>query len=286
MGGYCLATPAISDGMLFVRTSKHVFGIGRTADKGGSGERANHGEPAEQLETPPAKVPVAAAAGGLTDPVEILKRVDAVAKAVKTVRYDVEVELTGAATRFAGSLKATVLASGFVDGMPERFLVEAEVVLPGTTEPRRLTGGSDGNTYYVIDHANKTAHEDLEPSVMGPYRRALARGVMIEFFHPEPFSAEINGKQHELRGSEMIGGEDCWEINVVYAGEGDQSATWLVSKRDFLPRGRRDVFRLPSGDTGGLKTTITNLVVAPDLTPDALKLKLPPGYVKTDTPAQ
>ena len=28
MGEVCLATPAIADGMIFVRTAKHLFGIG------------------------------------------------------------------------------------------------------------------------------------------------------------------------------------------------------------------------------------------------------------------
>ena len=110
-------------------------------------------------------------------------------------------------------------------------------------------------------------------------------GMMSEHLAPEPFSDEINSPTKELKGSKTIGGEECYEVYVVYASDQSPKATWYFSKKDFLPRARYDDYTLGDGGTGLLKKTVTNLVADPKLDMDAFNLKLPEGYTKTDEPA-
>lgn len=256
--------------------------------------------------------------GQLTDPVKILKKVDAACKSVKAVKYDVTCETTGETKVQEGKVKAkvqggkvkanvregkvkakvqegkvkakartkklqaSVTVVGFADGRPEKSLIEVTTAMPGSKEGCRITGGTDGETFFVIDHHAKKAYEDIDPQVIGSFKQALGAGMMIEFVHPTPFSDEINGKVKEFRGSKRINGEDCYEVYVVYATELPQAATWYFSKNDFLPRGRIDEFTTPDGQKLGQKKMISNLIVEPMLDQGAFTLKLPKGYTKSD----
>jgi len=232
-------------------------------------------------------IPAVAAAtdlkpGDLANPVEILKKADAAAKAVKSVRFHVSAEGTGALASRLGKISGSVVMSGYSNGTAERFHFDFQVMMPGAKEAKRVTGGSDKENFFIVDHEGKTAYEDIDPSVMGPVGRMFGQATMIEFLHPEPFSDEINGKSHELKGGEKIGGEDCHVVHVVYAAQGAPSATWSFSKKDFLPRRRVDSFVLPDGTTGSSVKTITDLVVDPKLDDKMFKLELPKGYKKVD----
>jgi hypothetical protein len=220
--------------------------------------------------------------GGLTDPVEILKKVDAAAKAVKAVKYDVVYEGLAAAAANTPKVEASIIASGFAGNAPEKYLVDAKIILPNATNPRRITGGTDNDMFYVVHHDTKMAYEDIDPAVMGTAAQIIARAWMIEFVHPTPFSDELNGRTRELRGSKTIDGEDCFEVHVVYAVERAPQATWYVSKKDFLPRGRIDTYMRPDGQQLVWQKTISNLVINPELDDEVFKLKLPEGYTKTD----
>ncbi|MBU0637777.1 MAG: hypothetical protein KKB50_02855 [Planctomycetes bacterium] len=218
----------------------------------------------------------------LTDPVEILKKVDAACKAVKVVKYDVVYEAEASRRTVGTKLAATMTITGYTDRFPEKFLIDVKQGEPRSEEVQHITGGADGETYYVIDHAAKKAYEDLDPQVFGSFARLLAGGLMLEFVHPTPFSDEINGRVQELKGGKVINGEDCYEVYVVYAADTGQTATWYFSKKDFLPRGRIDEFVTPDGGKVRQKKILAHLVADPKLDKDAFKLKLPEGYTKTD----
>ena len=220
--------------------------------------------------------------GELTDPVEILKKVDAAARAVKAVKYNVVYEGLGAAAANTTKVEASIIASGFVGNAPEEYLVDAKITLPKATKSRRITGGTDKDMFYVVHHDTKTAYENIDPAVMGCFAQLFARAWMIEFVHPTPFSDELNGKKQELRGSKKVDGEDCYEIHVVYAVERAPQATWYVSKKDFLPRGRIDTYTRPDGRRLVWQRMISNLVIDPKLNDEVFKLRLPEGYTKTD----
>jgi hypothetical protein len=220
--------------------------------------------------------------GELTDPLEILKKVDASAKAVKTVKYDVSVGATGGIAARVAEVEASFLVSGYVAGAPEKFMAHAKVKLPGSAEAVEISAGTDNDMFFIVDHRNKKAYEDIDPAVMGQAGNVFRQAQMIEFVHDTPFNDEINGRSRELKGSQTIGGVDCYEVHVVYAAEQSPEAMWCFSKKDFLPRRRIDVYTMPDGQKATVTRTITNLVVDPKLDEDAFKLKLPEGFTKTD----
>ena len=214
--------------------------------------------------------------------VEILRKVDAACKAIHSVKYDTEFKLTGADAAQLGMFKASVIASGWAHGEPEKYYIDAEFQEPGSTETRKVTLGTDGDMYFAIDHQTKTAHEDIDPAVMGRMRQVFGLAMVIEYLHDTPFNDEINARSQELVDDKDIGGEDCYGVRVVYQREGSFNTTWYVSKKDFLPRSRVDSATRPDGAQVGRVRTMTNVVADPKLDEDTFKLKLPEGYTKTD----
>ena len=220
--------------------------------------------------------------GELTDPLDILRKVDAATKAVKSVQYDVTLIPGGALADSALSGEVSFIVSGYQNGAPEKYFADAKIKLRGESEVKRVTAGTDYDTYFIIDHAGKIAYEDLDPIVLGPAGRLFQQAAMLEFVHDAPFSDELNGKSRKLLGTKTIGGEECYEIHVVYASDRAPEGTWCFSKKDFLPRQRTDHYSMGERGTGTRTKTITNLVVNPKIEPNTFKLKLPEGYKKTD----
>ncbi len=217
----------------------------------------------------------------LSDPIEILKKVDAATKAVKSVKYKITFRGTGAAESRAPNVEGTVFMSGWSDGTPKNFRFEAKIRRPESSEVVQITVGSDGEDFYFVDHKAKKAYVDIDPEVMGTTGRPAMMLRVAEFLHPSPFSDEINAEAQELKGSKTIGGEDCYEVLVSYGGRG-REAIWHFSKKDFLPRARLDLFPTPSGEKGGQQRTITDLVVDPQVDKDSFRFRLPKGYTRTD----
>ncbi|HRX84637.1 MAG TPA: hypothetical protein P5572_06410 [Phycisphaerae bacterium] len=217
----------------------------------------------------------------LTDPIEILKKMDAAAKAVKSVAYDIEFKASGDLVKHTAQGKGSVLMTGWTGRLPKQFLIDVTGVKPGATAAQHVTGGTDGENYFLIDYAQKIAHEDIDPNVMGTGGQLIGAALMPEFVHEAPFSDEINGKNQKLTGSEKVDDVDCYVITLSYTNA-PQTSTWFVGKQDFLPRQRVDhLDQLPYGK-GEITKTITRLVVDPNLDDDAFALKVPEGFKKTD----
>lgn len=207
---------------------------------------------------------------------KILVKVDAAAKAVKVVKYDVVAKGSGRGQGF--ELKGTYLFTGWEGRDPKKFVVDIEVTAPGSADTHKYTGGSDGENYFVIDHAAKKAYVDIDPAVLGTrFGRAYRAGLMIEFVYDNPFSDEIKADSKTMKGTKTIGGVECYEIDIAYAAAGGQKATWCFSKKDFLPRRRVDIT-----SRGETEKTITNLVVDPKIDDATFKFKLPEGYTQVD----
>jgi len=218
----------------------------------------------------------------LIDAKKILELADKACKAVNTAKYDVAFESTGAAEPLLGSGKASVIATGQLDRRPEKYLLELTVPRPGHGEELRLTGGSDGEVFFVIDHHHKKAYVDMDPAVIGPSARLFKAAIFGEFHDPEPFTAEINGSEDRvLKGTKRIDGEVCYEVYVVYDA-GRVETTWFVSKEDSLPRARHDKFVMLDGREASYRQTLSNLFINRKLDEGTFKFKLPEGYAKTD----
>lgn len=217
----------------------------------------------------------------LTDPLEIIKKVDAAAKAVKTVRYHVELSASGAAKPRTPEVSGDYLMTGFAGMGPEKFTADVKYNMPGSDDRKHLTVGSDGENYYLVDHDTKKAYEDIDPMVVGRRGGIVMFAAMLEYVHPAPFSDEINGTEHELLGSKTVAGEPCYEVRVVYNDSGAE-ATWCFSKNDFLPRSRVDKVASSSGEKGARQRIVSKVDVNPKVDDEAFKLKLPDGYEKID----
>jgi len=218
----------------------------------------------------------------MTDALEIVKKVDAAAKEVETAQFHVEFSGQGDFADRIGQLSGDYIIQGWQENAgPKRFFADVKVSAPGLAPRTHLTVGADGENFYLIDHAEKKAYEDIDPNVVGRRGRMVMGGAMFEFVHPTPFSDEINAKKLELMGSKDVEGEPCYEVRVNYSVN-DSEAVWCFSKNDFLPRSRFDKIELPSGEKGGRLRIISKLDVNPKVEDDAFKLKMPEGFEKID----
>jgi outer membrane lipoprotein-sorting protein len=220
-------------------------------------------------ETPPARSPEA---------LEILKQVDATIKKIDAVRLEASVTPSGAATQFLPASEGVTVLIGWKGNLPEKFWGEVTVRRAGSTEPEKVTGGGDGESYFLIDHKNRKGYEDIDPGVMGSGGRAVMGVAMLEFVHPTPYDDELNGEKVELLGTEKVGDEECDKIAITYAG-GQGTSTWFFSRKDHLPRRRTRGFTTPQGD-GAIDTVIKKIEIDPKVDASLFKMQLPEGYAK------
>lgn len=226
------------------------------------------------------------AAGKQTAPVNeaiaILKKVDEATKAVKAVKYSAKLEVTGwIANRFGSAEGTAILAKGSEDTL-DRFLFKTKITPPGKdAEAKEYTVGSNGDVFFIVDHANKKVHADMDPAVMGSAGQRATVINMREFTHPTPFSDEINGDKQVLKGIASVNGEDCYEIHVVYRG-GQQQAHWFFSKNDYLPRRVERIIKNAADESGKQILTLSGLVANPELDDETFATVVPEGYEKTD----
>lgn len=267
-----LATPAISGDMMFVRTKGHLVAIGDTGGKVMvSGLAKKKEEPKAKVGKPAKEEPF-----DPKDPTSIFKRVDAAAKAVDLVRYKVSVEGLGFVAGGVG-LEAQVTAQGYQEFLPQYFRMEGM----GETQGQKVqvSASSDGNRYYLLDHQGKELKHGLEVNIYGRMANYV-RQMMIEYHHTSPFTDEINAPKKEIKGSETIGGVDCWVIDVVYDRQPEGSKSiWYIGKKDFLPYGRNRQF-MRNGEMGGFAMRITQLEINPKLEKGWYNIDLPEGYTK------
>ena len=140
-------------------------------------------------------------AGAMTDPVEILKKADDAAKAVKTVKYDATFEgISESAAQFP-KVEGKAIMDGELNNAPKRWLYEVKVTMPNSAEVKSYTAGSDGENYFLFDMAGKKAYRDIDPAALGSNRRVIQAIQMTEYVHSKPFSDEIDAEKKELKGT-------------------------------------------------------------------------------------
>ncbi|MCO6436265.1 MAG: hypothetical protein J5J06_04170 [Phycisphaerae bacterium] len=215
--------------------------------------------------------------------VELLKKVDAAAKAVETCRYDSTWKPTGFLAERMGSASGRVLLGAKVEsaGGAHKMKVTTKIQRTPSAEVAEYTTGFDGDEFYLIDPTSQKVHADIDPGVVGTDGQNARAIVMQEFAHPTPFSDEINSDSAEILRKEMFDGQECSVVHVVYAG-GRGEAVWWFSNKDYLPRQREQLFKNPDGERGSWVLTITNLEIAPEWQDKAFALVVPEGYKKTD----
>lgn len=212
--------------------------------------------------------------------VEILKKVDAATKALGTVSYKSSTQGNGWLATRSPKLEGKVVASGKWENELGKVRVEGKVTLPDSAESREFVAGNTGEEYYLIDPVKKLVYADLDPQVMGSDGRLAGGLLMREFNHPTPFTDEINSEKAEITGSEKVGDQDCYVINVVYRPK--LEAVWYFSKKDFLPRRVDRIAMSPTDERGSSQLVVTDLVTEVKGGDDAFKLTVPEGFEKTD----
>lgn len=213
---------------------------------------------------------------------EILEKADAAVKAVTGVRYSAKSTPGGIALNFVSAAEGESVVVGWNNDwrIPQKYFVHLTTTQQGSDEPLELTGGGDGEMFFLIDHNTKKAYEDMDPAVMGSSGNVVGTFGMQEFVHDRPFDDELNAPTLRYEGKETVGGEECHKIFVEY-GQGGQSSTWFFSAKDFLPRRRVQHFNF--NDTPGtLAIEIANLEIDPEVDEATFRLKLPKDYEQID----
>ena len=220
-------------------------------------------------------------AGDDNEAVAILRKADAAIKAVDGVRYKIHTRPTGVVTNFASAAEGEAVMWGWDGRGAEKSYAHLEGTRPGSDEPMRISGGGDGEMYFLLDHQAHKAYEDIDPGVLGTGGQALSSFLMVEFVHPAPFDDEISADKVELVGKQDVAGASCYKIDVTYSG-GRGRSTWLISTEDYLPRGRIRYFSIPQQGEGTLEVTLSEIEVNPEIEPAIFRLQLPAGYEKVD----
>lgn len=217
----------------------------------------------------------------LPDGMEILKKADAAAKALKAVQYKAATKGLGADEARLPKVEGSVVMSGWLNFTPQKFRYDVKVQRPGSSEIVEYSAGSDGNMVYLVDPSKKIAYEDIDPAVLGSNARLVSSIAVRKLLYPEAFAEEIKAEKVELKGVAKVGDQDCYEVHVHYGKDGGDGV-WYFSKADFLPRRIDRMTPAPNGETGGRQTILTDLAINPKFDKDPFKLTLPEGFTKTD----
>ncbi len=213
-----------------------------------------------------------------SEAVKLLRKVDAATRAVHTARFKVKSTPGGVATEFATPTEGEGVLSGWDGQAPQRFFGRVKTQQPGSGEAIEFDAGSDGETFFLIDHKSKKVYEDIDNGVLGSARRTLGGVFMAELVHESPFDDEINAESVELQGKETVAGVECHKVRVVYGGRRGE-ATWYFGTEDLLPRRRLREFENRQGK-GSLDMILTHLEANPEVAADAYQLQVPEGYEK------
>ena len=225
------------------------------------------------------------AAGVSSEALDILKKADEAARKIGAVRLTVTSKPTGLVANFIGATEGETLMTGWDAELqrPKMFWAHVKTTAPGAEAPIELTGGGDGDTYFLINHTAEKAYEDMDPGVLGSGGQALGAIGIAQFVHPSPYERDLGAAKVELLGREEVGGEECYKIRVEYGPQqGETTSTWSISTEDFLPRRRVRHFNMAQQGEGDLEVTLTKLEIDPQFESSLFKLKLPEGYEQID----
>ena len=216
--------------------------------------------------------------------VAILEKVDRAAKAATSIRYAATTKRAGIAENWFSPAEVEAVMTRWMGNQPEKFQAHVVSTERDSDEVVDVTGGGNGDIYFLIDHQTKKAYADMDPGVLGS--SGIAEFVHQTYFchvhsSSSPFDDELNADTIELLEDEEVYGEPCYQIRVVYGGDQGQSI-WFFSKNDYLPRRNILVFSIPGQGDGSMECTITRLEVNPEVDPAIFDFKLPEGYEQID----
>jgi hypothetical protein len=264
----CLASPAISGNMLFVRTIGHLFAIGKGGKTEGIETRVEEKEPVEEVDFSSVKTD-----GSIKDPQELVKIVSAKLRAISSVEYDISVKGAESEESTFGSLASKAKLWGYASGIPEYFHIEGSHEDAKKESASEFITGSDGNEYYYIDTDKKTIKKGVEFSDAGTDFRKVQFILVTEFVSDDPLSFEKAEAKMTINGIEEINGEDCYELSCAFPQYNNYEIVWYVSVKDFLPYGRTIKYTRQDGKRGGYIQTLSNIEINKHSKPNIFKIK-------------
>lgn len=200
--------------------------------------------------------------GDEPDPTKILEKVDAATKAANSVSYDAKVWGEGDAKDMTPQIRAKVSAKARPDEQVPFLRVEVKLSGSAADDAHEYLLITDGKmVMHVNKDDNETTIEDIA-SGLRLLRQPMQLVWMQEFFHPKPFSDELNGDSRKYEGTKKIGDTECHVIHVVYKDAQGESR-WYFGKQDNLPH---RVDRIFDGGTRVLELTHVNIKPAFDET--------------------
>lgn len=275
LGESCLATPAISGGVLFVRTTSHLFAI---AD-GSSNAKGFTAHSREQKEDfPVIDLSKVKKDGSLKDPVEIVNIAANSIKQIESLQYDLKFSTTEQFRKRFGDFDLKVVASGSAGDLPLLLNVKGSCAKDGE-EKYDFNGGSDGNAYYFVNHKDKEVKTNVEMSGLGPMGLVAYLCIESDYHKKSPMAALRKGK-NTFKGTKEMNGEKCYVI-VTSGPGGSSEVTTYISVEDFLPRYSVTEYTMRDKSKASVIKSISNLKVISKIDKDSFKMPQIEGYKET-----
>lgn len=199
-------------------------------------------------------------------------------KAVERVRYDIDYLRTAWLTERVPAVSGTVTMGPVGEYDVPRFFAEL-VITPHEGDAVKVTAGCNGDDYYIIDSATKTAHQDMDPGVMGSQSRNVQRVLMEDFTSKEPLKDFFDAPKLALLPQETVNGERCLVVEAT--SEDDNTMRIAMAESDGLPRRYQRFIKNRSGEVGEIAIVLSHLKVNLPLPTDTFLLKVPIGYTKS-----
>lgn len=264
----CLASPAISGNLLFVRTIGHLFALGKGGETKGIQTRVEKEEPEEAVDFSSVKTD-----GSIQDPQELIKIVSAKFRTITSVEYDTEVKGAESEEETFGTLMSKARLWRYASGFPEYFRIEGSHEEAKKESSSAFITGSDGNEYYYIDKDENTIRKGVEFSDAGTDFRKVQFILVTEFVSDDPLSMEKSDAKLAINGIEEINGEDCYELSCAFPQYGNYEIIWYVSIKEFFPYGRTIKYTMQNGKRGGYIQTLSNIKINQHSKPNIFKIK-------------
>jgi len=213
--------------------------------------------------------------------IEILKKADQTLKDTQTLSYSAELKAEGWIDQYIKSASGKALLTKEEGVAGPMYRMEIEIAEGDDSAARKLTTGCDGENFYLIDPAVKTAYQDIDPAVAGEAGE-LFEGIQIRRFNAEePFKKELAAEHVELRGESSVGGELCYEVLVQFGDRG-REAVWYISKKDHMFHKVEQTYVNREGEKSTAVLVLSHIELNPRLAENPFVLTVPAGFTLTD----
>ena len=212
---------------------------------------------------------------------DILKKADQILKDTRTLSYSAELTVEGWVDQYIKNASGKALLTKEEGVAGPMYRMEIEMADGDDSATRKLTTGCDGENFYLIDPAVKTAYQDIDPAVAGE-AGDLFEGIQIRRFNAEePFKRELAAEHVELRGESTVEGEPCHEVLVQFGDRGRESV-WYISKKGHMFHKVEQTYVNPDGEKSTAVLLLSHIELNPRFAKNPFVLSVPAGFTKTD----